>query len=133
MVVTICEVVLTAILFLLVFFEELSGTEPFSPAGLAAPALLLIAALLHFASIKFFRIEIHPGYLTIRSWQTHFRMISIEIAELDRVKFKSGGPAYSPLLVLSSRGKKLAKVTAFAINADRLENVLRDYEKWSDD
>lgn len=131
-VVGVCEMIVCVILLLLVLFEMLDGQTDTTATGLIAPGLLLLAATLHFSSIKFFRIEIGATTITVRSWHTLFRTRTVSVEELDPVKFVSGGPAYTPLLVLSCHGRKLAKVSAFCTNADMLETVLRGYGKWRD-
>lgn len=126
----VCEIVVSAILFILVFLEMLGGQTDSSAKGLIASGLMLLAATLHFSSIKFFRIEIDGSTIKVRSWQTLFRTRTVSIQELDPVKFDSDGPAYTPLLVLSYHRRKLARVSAFCTNADMLESVLKSYGKW---
>lgn len=128
-IVTICEMGLVAVMILLVLSELLSGREPFSIKTSLACGGLFLAAFLHFCSIKFFRIEIGTGTLSIRTMRTLFRTVTVEIEDLDPIRFVSGGPAYSDLLVLSVHRRKLAKVSVFCTNADVLYNILTSYGK----
>lgn len=131
-IVGICEVVVTAVMIIMVLLELRDGTTgEYTVRGILATIGMFTAAALHCASIVLFRIEIGNGTLTIRSWYTAFRTRTVEIPELDTVRFVSGGPMYTPLLVLSRGGKKLARVSAFCTNADRLEAALRGYGKWT--
>lgn len=131
-IVGLCEVVVTAAFFPVIIAETLNGVTEYTVRGFIAVIGMFLAAVLHCSSIAFFKIEIGPGLLTIRSWQTLFRTKTVAIAELDTVRFVSGGPAHTPLLVLSRGKKKLAKVSAFCTNTDRLEMVLRGYGKWKE-
>lgn len=128
----ICEVVVTTVMGVVVLVEISSGVTDHAASGLLAVGGMFLAASLHCASIVLFRVVIGKGTLTIRSWYTAFRTVTVEIPMLDPVRFVSGGPAYTPLLVLSRGGRRLARVSAFCTNADRLETVLRGYGKWTE-
>lgn len=132
-IVGICEVVAASVLMLVLLVELFRGSaDGYTIPGMLSTGVLFVAAALHCASLVLFRIEIGNGTLTIRSWQTVFCKRTVETATLDPVRFVSGGPAYSPLLVLSCNRRKLARVSAFCTNADELEKVLRAYGKWKE-